>query len=218
MLKSFLDLFLKVNCPLCERPAEQQLCIYCEKQLKQLSFSNAESGWHGELPTLIWGNYNGLLKRAIANLKYDGKVNLGEIFGYWLGEKWLNSALSKQYQKLIVVPIPLHQEKLKSRGFNQSEIMAKSFCDLTKFTLKANGLKRVKNTAALFGLNVEERQKEIKDSLILGKDFEKKLPTQPILLLDDIYTTGTTVKEAKKALEKHHLKVIGVIALTSSKH
>ncbi len=217
MLKSFLDLFLKPNCPLCQRPAEKELCFYCEKQLKQFENSSAEIFWQGDLPVFIWGNYDGLLKRAIAALKYDKKVNLGELFGYWLGEKWLSSSISKQSKNLIIVPIPLHEQKLKIRGFNQAEIIAKGFCQITRYPLKANGLKRVKNTEALFGLNLQERQKEIKEALILGKDFQQKLPNYPVLLLDDIYTTGTTVKEAKKVLEKHNIKVIGVVALASTK-
>lgn len=217
MLKSFLDLFLKPNCPLCERPAQKEICIYCEKQLKQLEYSSAEIFWQGDLPVFIWGNYGGILKRAIAALKYDQKAHLGELFGYWLGEKWLTSSIFKQYKNLIIVPIPLHEKKLKIRGFNQAEIIAKGFCQITRYPLKAQGLSRIKNTEALFGLNLIEREKEIKDSLILGKDFQQKLPNFPVLLLDDIYTTGTTVKEAKKVLENHNIKVIGVVALASTK-
>lgn len=217
MLKSFFDLFLKANCPLCKRSAKLTLCLDCEKQIKQLTYPNSQIFWQGELPVFIWGTYTGIFKRAIAALKYDQKTDLGRLFGYWLGEKWLASPLAKTYPKLTVIPIPLHAEKLKIRGFNQAEIIAQGFCQITRYNLKAQGLKRIKKTEALFGLSPSARAKEIKDSLILGQDFHKKLPSDPVLLLDDIYTTGTTVKEAKKILEQHQIKVIGVVAIASSK-
>jgi ComF family protein len=217
MLKSFLDLFLKPNCVLCERGSNKIICVYCERQLNKCKNPSADLFWQGELPLLIWGNYGGILKQAIATLKYNKKENLGTTLGLWLGETWLKSSVSKQFKNLIVVPIPLHEEKLKQRGFNQAEIIAQGFCQITGYALKSKGLKRVKNTAPLFGLNPQQREEELKQSLSLGQDFQKKIPNSSVLLLDDIYTTGTTVKEAKNVLQKHNINVVGVIALASSK-
>ena len=218
MLKSFLDLFLKTNCPLCERPASNIVCVYCEKQLKKNEGFSSQKLWKNELPVFIWGNYEGSLKKAIASLKYNGTSNLGELLGYWLGEKWLATSISKKFKKLNVVPIPLHQNKLKIRGYNQAEIIAKAFCQITRYSLKSHGLARVKNTEALFTKNAKEREKELSKALSLGKDFTKKLPSDPVLLLDDIYTTGTTVREAKKILTKYNIKVVGVVAIATSKN
>ena len=104
---------------------------------------------------------------------------------------------------------------MQERGFNQAELIAKSFCEYTGYTLKVNGLERIKNTQALFGLNLGDRQEQMQNALTVGLDFQKRLPKTPVLIVDDIYTTGTTASEAAKVLQKIGIKVIGVAAIAS---
>ena len=213
MFKSLLSIFLESNCPLCQRQADNYLCKYCYQQLQEYQLDNCSRWWQGDLPLFIWGVYDGKLKRAIAALKYDPHPQLGELMGNWLGKAWLESPLSQQNPKITVIPIPLHEKKLKTRGFNQAEIIAKGFCQITNYTLKPHGLLRVKDTKAMFGLKAEERKENVADAFILGKNIRPHQSLPPVLLIDDICTTGTTVKAAALVLQKNQIEVLGVGAI-----
>jgi ComF family protein len=214
LVKSFLNLFLKSNCPLCQRPATGEFCSYCHKQLQRCQLTDPGRFWHSEQRVFVWGEYGGALKRAIAALKYDGNPQLAKPLGGWLAEAWL-SFPELAIDNLTVVPIPLHQEKLKQRGFNQAELLAESFCELTGLPLQRHGLERVKNTQALFALTPLQRQAEMKNALSLGKDFRRRLPRDRVLLVDDIYTSGTTVKSAIQILKVSGISVYGTVALAT---
>lgn len=215
-VKSLLNLFLKSNCPLCQRPATEEFCPYCHKQLQRCQLADPGQLWDSQKAVFVWGEYGGTLKRAIAALKYHDHPQLAKPLGCLMAEAWLNYS-EIAIDNLTVVPIPLHKQKLKERGFNQAELLAESFCDLTNLPLQRHGLERVKYTQALFQLSAQERQAEMKDALILGKDFRRRLPSDRVLLVDDIYTSGTTVRSAIKILKQSGISVYGTIALASPK-
>jgi ComF family protein len=219
MLKSFLSLFLKSSCPLCQRSAQNIICSYCDRNLQIEKLDRHCQYWQGDLPLFAWGKYGGQLKRAIATMKYESHPELGELMGTWLAKAWLSSDLVKKVpKKLIIVPIPLYPPKLKERGFNQSEVIAKSFCQLTGYTLQKQGLERIRDTKPMFGLNAIDRQENIQGALDIGKDFQFRSPNSPVLLVDDIYTRGTTVREAKKVFDRHKIQVFGVITASVAKN
>ncbi|WP_449416534.1 ComF family protein [Phormidium nigroviride] len=213
--KPFWSLFLKSSCPLCQRTARGGFCQYCQKQIWQCQFTNNSQLWQGEMPIFVWGEYRGALKRAIAAFKYDNKPEIGKPLGQWLAQAWLNYP-ELAIDKLTVVPIPLHATKLKKRGFNQAEILAENFCELTGLPLQRQGLERVKDTKPLFDLSRKQRQDEMKEALILGKGFRRRHPPGGVLLVDDIYTSGTTVKSATEALKREGIKVYGVVAIATT--
>jgi ComF family protein len=209
-MRNLLSLFLKSNCPLCDRPADNTFCQDCQKRLLSVRLHDCSQFWQGEIPLFVWGGYRGELKRAIAVCKYNNHPEIATALGFWLGEAWRNSPLFRKYPKIVVVPIPLHQNKLTYRGFNQAEIIAKSFCRVTNYQLQNNGILRQRDTQAMFGLSPTERVTNIRDAFCLGRSFQRRLPQFPILLIDDIYTTGTTVKEVAKIFDRHKIQLIGV--------
>ncbi|MFN5515338.1 MAG: ComF family protein [Cyanobacteriota bacterium] len=212
MLKNFLSLFLQSPCPLCQRRTQDWLCSYCLSQLLSYKHNRPHQLWSGALPRFIWGYYDGKLKQIIAALKFEKRPELGIELGLLLGEAWLQAPMGKL--RPLVVPIPLHPDKLKERGFNQAELLAQGFCRLTRYPLHPQGLLRVKNTAALFALDPQARRETLKDALALGPSLAKV--NQPVLLLDDILTTGATAEEAQKVLKQNGKSVLGIAALASS--
>jgi ComF family protein len=209
-LKSLLNLFLKPNCPLCQRPTFQVLCQQCEKRLQKCYLPNPGIYWQRPLPVFAWGAYNGILKQAIATMKYNSKPEIARPLGQLLGQAWLTNS-SYHNQRLLVVPIPLHASKQKQRGYNQAALIAHSFCETTGLKLKLNGLERVKQTQAQFGLSVSEREENLAQAFNLGKDFHR-CPDLPVLLVDDIYTTGATARSAMQILDKAGITVLGLAA------
>ncbi|MDJ0573054.1 MAG: ComF family protein [Pleurocapsa sp. MO_192.B19] len=214
MLKQLLSVFLESRCPFCQRTTPETLCSYCLQKLfsHQLNEYDRPSLEH-DLSIFAWGKYEGQLKRAIALMKYNNQPELGSLLGQLLGEAWLDSGLVKSAQKVSVIPIPLHSQKLKDRGFNQAEIIAKSFCQSTGYSLNSKALIRVRNTKAMFDLSPEERTKNLQGAFRIGN----KLPKYPVLLLDDIYTAGTTIKELTKVLQRNKIKVIGAAVVAKTR-
>jgi ComF family protein len=211
-----LALFLKSNCPLCDRPADTEVCEYCQRQLLRCQLKTQSNLWQGELPVFVWGSYSGTLKQAIAALKYNNQTQLARPLGYWLGQAWLKSPAT-HVKKLTVVPIPLHPTKLQQRGYNQAELIAQSFCQFTGYKEQAQGLERVRSTDAQFSLSVKEREQNLADAFIVGKNLSQHPPSTPVVLVDDIYTTGATVFSAAQAFRKAGIPVYGVVAIATSK-
>lgn len=212
-----LALFLKPNCPLCDRPAESEFCTFCQRQLQRCQFTTSGDFWKGELPVFAWGNYGGVLKRAIAALKYDNQPQLARPLGHWLAQAWLKAPVVSRVQKLTVVPIPLHPLKLKKRGYNQAELIAQNFCDVTGYKHQPLGLERIRETEAQFGLSAQAREENLADAFSIGKSFHKHSPNSPVLLIDDIYTTGATVRAAAQILQRQGIQVYGIAAIATSK-
>jgi ComF family protein len=212
MLKSFLNLFLKSHCPLCQRSTSAALCEYCARQLKNCGQKNPCASWQGEIPVFGWSVYGGTIKRAIAVMKYENQPQIGRVLGEWLGEAWLLNSPHLHTQP-VVVPIPLHPQKQKQRGYNQAALIAQSFCQTTNLKLKLNGLERVRETKAQFGLSMSEREKNLAQAFKVGQKLRFHHQDVSVLLIDDIYTTGATAKSAVQTLRQSGIKVLGLAAV-----
>jgi ComF family protein len=182
--------------------------------VQSCQISDPVSLWRGDPRVFAWGNYDGALRRAIAALKYNQQPRLAWSLGRGLAEAWLT--YRPVLPKLLVVPVPLHAEKLQTRGFNQAELIAASFCQITNLPLRPHGLTRTRSTAAQAGLSKSDRQQNLRDAFTLGPDFLRQLPRQPVLLLDDIYTTGATARSAIATLNQAGIQVYGVAAVAIS--
>ena len=207
MFKQLLSVFLQSRCAFCQRTTSATLCEYCQQKLLSHQLPESDRLKNDNLPVFAWGKYEGQLKRAIALMKYNNKPELGRVLGELLGQAWLDSDLIKP-PKITVVPIPLHHKKLKTRGFNQAQIIARSFCQITGYSLNAQALIRVRETKAMFDLNSEERVENLQGAFKVGS----KLPKHPVLLIDDIYTMGTTVRESVKVLSEVEIIGVAVVA------
>lgn len=206
----WLKLLTKATCPLCQRPTSQAFCLDCQRQLQRCQRS---TDWVQDqnLSTLAWGSYNGSLKRAIAALKYHHHPELAVPLGMWMANTWMQSQTGEIAP--TVVPIPMHDRKQQERGFNQAHLLAKSFCAMTGLRLEPNGLKRNRDTEAQFRLSNAARNQNLRDAFCLGSAFIKRSSTRPILLLDDIYTTGATARSAAQTLRSQGIRVHGIIVL-----
>jgi ComF family protein len=217
-MQSLLNIFLKPNCPLCGRSTLKVICIDCDRQISDCKSSNF-SQYLGSINLFGWGNYDGSLKQAIATCKFENHPQLAQPLGFKIGETWNQDLkaqnLIKHSQNVKVVPIPMHPEKLKTRGFNQAELLAQNFCKLTRLAIAPRILNRIKNTRPQIETkSKQERADNLKAAFTIGK-----IPNQNIsvLLFDDIYTSGATVKEAIATLKSANIQVVGVVVLAIPK-
>ncbi|EAW46486.1 hypothetical protein N9414_00225 [Nodularia spumigena CCY9414] len=173
--------------------------------------------WQQPIPVFGWGIYGGIVKRAIAVMKYENQPQIARPLGQWLGEAWLLSNVSQcKQQPPLVIPIPLHPKKQKKRGYNQAGLIAQSFCQTTGLKLQLNGLKRVQETEAQFGLSVSERESNLAEAFAVGEELRRRRLQVPVLLVDDIYTTGATARSAVKILNQDGIAVLGLVAVTTA--
>lgn len=216
-IQGLLNLFLECRCPLCDRSTKTEFCLDCTRQLQRCQLAHPNKLEQQKIPVFVWGNYHGTLKRAIAALKYENQPQLARPLGLWLGEAWLNSPFATP--QLTVVPIPLHANRQKQRGYNQAELIAEHFCSFTGLKLEPLGLKRQKDTEAQFLLSPQQRDRNLSKAFALGKEFCYHRPAHPVLLVDDIYTTGATTRFAAQALQQEGIGVYGMVAIaTSQRH
>lgn len=160
-----------------------------------------------------WGSYGGALKRAIALLKYKGKAEIARPLGQWLAQAWLQQVSDRQ---CVLVPIPLHRDRYRQRGYNQADLIAHSFGQVAGVKVSSQALIRYQATQAQFGLSIAERRHNLEQAFVLGPDFQRQRPKWPILLLDDIYTTGATIQAATQALQKAGITVRGAVAVAQA--
>lgn len=213
---NLLDLFLRSDCPLCQRCTNQEVCQYCQRQIQGCQLANFAPSPQDQLPVWAWGSYSGALKRAIAALKYENHPQLACPLGYWLAQAWLDASSSTQHplkSAITVVPIPLHPLKQQQRGYNQAELLAQSFCRVTGLPWQREGLKRVRLTEAQFGLSPTKREENLAEAFQVGTNLAQRCSTGSVLLLDDIYTTGATARAAAQILQQQGISVCGLAAI-----
>ena len=114
------------------------------------------------------------------------------------------------FSGFTLIPVPLEKSKLKWRGFNQTEEIGKELARFLKIPLVNNVLVKTKETLPQVELSDEERKENVKDVFSIKNEYQ--ILGKKILLVDDIYTTGSTLEECAKVLKKAGVKeIIGIV-------
>jgi ComF family protein len=141
--------------------------------------------------------YTGVIKRLIYKLKYDNDRLLSYDLALLMERAW--SLIAKDYadERVLLVPIPLHPERLWQRGYNQAEEIAKHLSTRIEVPVESRALKRVKNTQAQFGLTRVARLQNMTEAFL---GTSKLISGRHVVLIDDVYTSGATLAEATEAV------------------
>ena len=218
-----LNLFFPINCLGCLKEGFW-LCEKCFRKLKLTDKTAAQ--YNLSTPFLkdvfIAGDYdNLLLAELIKKFKYDSIIKIGPILGRFLNLFWNGKIISiglenpEQKQVLensLVIPLPLTKKRLKRRGFNQAEIIARIFS--AEFTMELNlDLKKIGQKQPQASLSGQKRLKNVIGTFIVKKTEKtikpfKTLAGKNIILIDDVATTGATLNEAAKILKEHGAKEV----------
>jgi len=143
---------------------------------------------------LFYGPYDDLLKSLILRFKFHAQLGLGHVLGQLL-RLCLDDMDMKHYD--LIVPIPLHPDRLRSRGFNQSLELARTLARSEYAPLSTQALLRTRNTPAQHSLPRSQRMHNLDGAFHADA---KQLKGLSILLVDDILTTGATARAATQAL------------------
>jgi ComF family protein len=221
VLGKYLDGFLESKCPLCQRSTPDRICIDCDRQITSCRYPKFHQTTSPDLTPMLfsWGVYDGALKRAIAVCKYEHHPEIATFLGVKMAQSWQQDPMTKQVLRgvgsISAVPIPLHSQRLQTRGFNQAEVLARSFCAEVGYRCFPQALIRTKNTKPqIEAKNIRERESNLDKAFEVGKVSGLG---KSIILVDDIYTSGATVREAIATLTASNVTVSAVLVLAKPK-
>ena len=153
--------------------------------------------------------YEGIIRKIILDYKFNEKSYLYKtIVNFLLKDKKIFEIL-KFYD--IIIPVPISNKRKKERGYNQSLLIAREISKLTDIPYTNDCLFKIKNIIEQSKLNKEDRIQNVQGVYKLKN--EDVLQGKNILLIDDIYTTGSTVRECCKTLKQANIKEIGVLTI-----
>ncbi|HUT79263.1 MAG TPA: ComF family protein [Polyangia bacterium] len=154
--------------------------------------------------------YGGAGAEAVIRLKYSRSPWTALPLG-WLMTRLVEPRLPLPDGPRVVVPTPLHPRRLRERGFNQSALLARELARALGFPLQAGLLGRVRETGSRKGLSRADRHADLEGAFAVGE--RKSLAGLSILLVDDVVTTGATVRAASRAILDGGASAVHVVCL-----
>lgn len=170
------------HCPRCAIPTPSgEICGHCLAKLPH--FDATLAAYRYEFP----------LDKLVQSFKYGQRLALGAYFGQQL------VALSKNIVADLIIPLPLHPERLRARGFNQALEIARPVSKALSLPIDASSCCRIRNTPAQTNLAWRDREKNIRGAFHCSADFSGKR----IILVDDVMTTGASLAGCARTLKLH---------------
>lgn len=177
------------------------LCPICKSEIKRVKENNNKY--------YSYAYYNGVIKNIILNFKYKKIFLAGDI----LSEFLLEIIKENNIEADGIFFVPASKKSVKKRGFNQCEILAKKVGEFTSIPVYKS-LVKIKETKEQKTLSKYERKDNIKDAFIILKSEEVK--DKRIILIDDVITTGATIKECEKVLREFGAKEIKILTISKN--
>ena len=221
MLRKILDIFYPRCCPVCQKILKDQrrmICPECEKKLQPIGHPRCykcgkpiEEGEYCkdcQKHTHIFDQgrgifvYDGIMRRSVTRYKYYGCREYGDFYAkamYRYAWKNLN-----QWKPDLIAPVPIHKSKERLRGFNQAAYLAERLSCYTGIPVDTDLVQKVVKTKSQKKLNAMQRRKNLEKAFLVTKNIRGK----DILVIDDVYTTGSTIDAMAGCLRKRGAKNI----------
>ncbi len=197
---------IKQELPICDKCGkymveDKHLCSECSSKCPEFNIARAV------------GPYEEPYRIVVKVFKFLGRKNLAVKMGFLMAQAVLNEP--RFWPIDLIVPVPTTKSQLKQRGFNQTELLAKQISKHLKTKADLDVLYRIKETPAQRELSKEEREKNLLCAFRV-KD-KQKVYEKNILLVDDIYTTGSTGRECTRTLIRGGAKSVSIITWATGK-
>ena len=213
--ESFWEVFFPSRCPICGKYVEKK-GDWCARCLREAMAVRMLAIMLDSALAEVWamGKYKDILQRPIKNLKYRKSISvLPYLKSFLEGAEpelpWLKE------EDWLAVPVPLFADKEKTRGFNQTELIFKDWLQEKGIPME-RGLIRTRETRAMYGLSPAERQENLRGAfeavMLEGKPL---VQGRKVLLLDDIFTTGSTMEACGRVLKEAGAASITGLVLAS---
>ena len=207
-LKDIINIFYPEICLCCKEQLvenEQTVCLICRHDLPLTKFSFekdnlVEKSFYGRIPienatALFYFLKKGKVQQLIHELKYNKQQQVGTFTGNWLASEMLESNRFKNID--YIIPVPLHKNKLKKRGYNQVTTFGNSLASNLNVSYLDNVLIKVSSTKTQTKKLRLDRWKNVQELFVVQNS--DKLKNKHILIIDDIITTGATLEACCKS-------------------
>lgn len=224
---NLIELLFPRRCPVCDEPVKagylickeckgelrylkEPLCYRCGKQLREQEQEycyDCARNRHQYVQGMALYDYP-TVKKTIYRFKYGGRCEYANFFA-----KEIAAHMGKRIREWnpdALIPIPLHPSKQVMRGYNQAAVLACALGKELGIEVCDKLVHRVRKTTPMKDLDVHSRQINLKNAFIISKDDVK---LRRVILIDDIYTTGSTVDAVARELHRHGVCEIFYIAL-----
>ncbi len=222
---ALIHLFFPPVCPCCGRTVGKQeiFCPACQKRLHLLKpgdtcprcgKTTCVCNQMHPLFTRVYpaSVYEGSIQSAIQNLKFQHHPGhfrpLGRLLVHTLAQYHVTSADID-----LLAAVPMSHKKQKARGYNQAALLARSVSEQTGIPFDRNALAKIRETKAQHNLNAQMRRTNLKGSFIAGFAVSGKR----VLLIDDVFTTGSTANEATEVLLQAGAISVDILVLATTR-
>ena len=207
-LNSLLDLIYRKKCYFCgSSKYSLKMCPVCYEALTFIE-PHPNRIING-VNIYTCGCYDKVLQKLIRGLKYHKQKELAFYLAKFMYDYWIKLDDSRDFQ---VVPVPMHKNRIKKRRYNHIELAAEEFCRLSGYSANYDLIKRVKDTKPQYKLTRVQRMKNLKEAFAVDKSKDLG---KPVLILDDICTTGATFEEIIRVLKESGIDTIVCLASSS---
>ncbi|MCR5790038.1 MAG: ComF family protein [Lachnospiraceae bacterium] len=187
-------------CLKCGKPLREEteaLCPDCLRKERFFDFGRAVY------------RYDDRIGRSIYGFKYNGRQEYARFYAQEIVRRY--GRMLSELKPDALVPIPLHKKRLRKRGYNQAALIAQEVSRLTGIPAEPSLLQRVRNTRPQKSLNERERENNLKKAF---KIRQNDVSLETVILIDDIFTTGSTMDSAAGCLRDQGVKGVYFIVLS----
>lgn len=225
MFRALLDLLFPRYCLGCHgvlNKGEETICTTCQykmprtaaqpvakEALAQKFYGRATiASLHAYLTFTKGGN----VQRMLHALKYKGHQEVGELLGRWYGDEL--RALGYDQTIDVIIPVPLHRKRQRSRGYNQSDCFAKGLSAALGVDWSAEILKKRKNVNSQTRLSRVQRMENVQDVFFV--ENPDQILNKRVALVDDIITTGATLEACVEALKQNGCREVHILTIATA--
>lgn len=210
-INNIINLIYPNVCGICEKISEDDLCKKCEIKLNNIAKFNIDTYKNKNFEKHLYiFNYKEIIKDRLVNFKFNDKIYIYKAFVKFITKNKKVYRFIENYD--IIIPVPIHNKRKIQRGYNQSSLIANEIAknnDNIKYI--DDVLLKQKNNKPQSTKNKKERQENVIGAYNIKNEY--KINNKKILLLDDIYTTGSTVNECAKILKENGAASVDIITI-----
>ena len=200
IFRSLADFLFPPVCIICggECPGDRKLCTPCEERLTARAFSYEPPSRTIESidRTFVLLPYDDDCRALVHAFKYHGIPTAARIAGRMMALK--ATGVMGEFRDAALVPVPLHPDRLRERGYNQSAMLAEGFTSFSGNLICGDIVARTVRTPTQTALSAEERMRNVHGAFVYSGDVSLK--GMPVIIVDDVMTTGSTISECARAL------------------
>jgi ComF family protein len=225
ILKDFVDLIFPRCCEGCDMSLtgnEETLCTTCRITLPRIGVNSLSSDVMRykfinvqqvvSTHSFLLFTKKGKVQKLLHALKYKGCKEVGVLLGFMFGQEMLASG--NLPDAALIISVPLHRKKKKTRGYNQSDLLAEGFSKATGIPWTGTALERIRYTDTQTGKSKHERRENVKGVFVMKEPVQE----HSIIIIDDVLTTGATLEECAETLLNAGSKQIYILTIALARH